>query len=59
MKNYLKTYYSEEMRPKSDYPKKLVKYLTSLYLDSSHKSILDVACGRGDQLKAFLRLGNK
>jgi len=37
----------------------LVKYLTSLYLDSSHKSILDVACGRGDQLKAFSEIGKQ
>jgi len=27
MKNYLKTYYSDKMRPKSDYPDKLAKYL--------------------------------
>jgi len=59
MKNYLKTYYSEEMRPKSDYPEKLVKYLTGKYLDNSHKLILDVACGRGDQLKEFSKIGKQ
>ena len=59
MKNYLKTYYSEDMRAKSDYPEKLAKYLTSLYLGSSHKSMLDVACGRGDQLRAFSGIGKQ
>jgi len=59
MKNYLKTYYSEEMRPKSNYPEKLAKYLTSSYLDNSHKSMLDVACGRGDQLRAFSGIGKQ
>jgi len=59
MKNYLKTYYSEEMRPKSDYPEKLVKYLVNKYLDDSHNLILDVACGRGDQLRAFSKLGKQ
>ena len=53
MKNYLKTYYSEAMRPKSDYPEKLAKHLTVLYLDDSHDSIVDIACGRGDYLRAF------
>ena len=59
MNNYLKTYYSEERRPKSDYPEKLAKYLTDRYLDNSHKLILDVACGRGDQLRAFSGIGKK
>ena len=59
MKNYLKTYYSEVMRPKSDYPEKLAKYLTSLYLDNSHRLILDIACGRGDHLRAFSEIGKQ
>ena len=59
MKNYLKTYYSEEKRPKTDYPDKLVKYLSDTYFDGSHKSGLDIACGRGDQMRAFSDLGKK
>lgn len=57
MKNYLKTYYSEDKRPKSNYPEKLIQHLSSKYFDESHKSILDMACGRGDQMKAFSNLG--
>ena len=59
MRNYLKTYYSEKMRPKSDYPDKLAEYLTNLYLNDTHNSIVDIACGRGDYLKAFSRLNKQ
>ena len=57
MKNYLKTYYSFDKRPKSNYPEKLIKYLSENYFNESHKSILDMACGRGDQMRAFSDLG--
>ena len=57
MKNYLKTYYSFDKRPKSNYPEKLITYLSESYFNESHKSILDMACGRGDQMRAFSDLG--
>lgn len=59
MKNYLKTYYSDSMRPKSDYPDKLSRYLTDKYMDDSHDSMVDIACGRGDYLKSFSNLKKK
>lgn len=57
MKNYLKTYYSDKKRPKSNYPNQLIQHLYKTYFDETHKSILDIACGRGDQLRAFAKLG--
>lgn len=59
MKNYLNTYYSEEKRPRTDYPVKLIEYLINKYFNSSHEKVLDIACGRGDQLRAFSLLGKK
>jgi SAM-dependent methyltransferase len=58
MKNYLKTYYSEEKRPYTDYPFLLASYLKLNYFNSS-KTILDIACGRGELLRAFNNLGMK
>jgi 2-polyprenyl-3-methyl-5-hydroxy-6-metoxy-1,4-benzoquinol methylase len=57
MSDYLKTYYTDDMRPKTDYPNKLAAYISEKYLDSSHKKLLDLGCGRGDQLRAFAALG--
>ncbi|WP_443640374.1 methyltransferase domain-containing protein [Candidatus Njordibacter sp. Uisw_039] len=57
MSDYLTTYYSEERRPTSDYPLKLAKYISEKYLDASHKKLLDIGCGRGDQLRAFSAAG--
>jgi SAM-dependent methyltransferase len=57
MSDYLETYYSSEMRPNTDYPLKLATHISEMYLDSSHKKLLDLGCGRGDQLRAFAALG--
>jgi SAM-dependent methyltransferase len=58
MSDYLKTYYTDDMRPKTDYPLKLAQYISSTYLDASHKKLLDLGCGRGDQLRAFFAVGH-
>ena len=57
MFDYLKTFYTEEMRPKTDYPIKLASHISQKYLDNSHKKLLDLGCGRGDQLRAFKSIG--
>jgi len=57
MSDYLKTYYSDEVRTESDYPVKLASYISETYLDESHKKLLDLGCGRGDQLRAFASIG--
>jgi len=56
MKNYLKTYYSTEMRPVSDYPLLLASYLKENYIHNS-QNLVDIACGRGDYLRAYSKLG--
>lgn len=57
MSNYLKTFYSKEKRPYNDYPLKLASHITENFLKNDHKSLLDIGCGRGDQLKAFAEKG--
>lgn len=57
MSDYLKTYYTNEMRPKTDYPVKLARHISETYFDGSHKKLLDLGCGRGDQLRAFASMG--
>ena len=57
MSNYLNTFYSKEKRPYTDYPLKLATHLKNNYLETKHKILLDIGCGRGDQLKAFSEIG--
>jgi len=54
--NYLKTYYSYEKKPISNYPNLLASYLSNQYMGNV-ESIIDIACGRGDFLNAFNELG--
>ena len=61
--NYLKTFYNFDKRPQSDYPKLLVNHLSARFFQDyfdGHQyrgKVLDVACGRGDQLRAFSEIG--
>ena len=54
--NYLKNVYSNDRRPKSNYPDKLVNYLISTHKLQKGK-ILDLGCGRGELLDAFHKAG--
>jgi len=56
MRNYLRTYYSDEMRPVSEYPFLLASHLKDKYINNS-KNLVDIACGRGDFLRSFSKLG--
>ena len=57
MSNYLKTFYSQEKRPYNDYPLKLASHVSKNFLEKEHKTLIDIGCGRGDQLKAFAEIG--
>tara|TARA_A100000164_G_scaffold380712_1_gene429226 strand:- start:3150 stop:3866 length:717 start_codon:yes stop_codon:yes gene_type:complete len=54
---YLKVIYSEERKPKNEYPKSLASYLKELNINDEG-AILDVGCGRGDLMRAFHELGH-
>lgn len=55
---YLEVIYSEERKPKNDYPRLLAEYLKRLHLNGKG-AMLDVGCGRGDLLNEFYDLGFK
>lgn len=57
-KNYLEISYDEKKLPKTDYPRKLVKFLFNQYLKKTG-SIVDVGCGRGEFLENFKKIGFK
>ena len=54
--DYLSVSYSTKSKPVTSYPLDLITYLTSR-LGISRGSVIDVGCGRGDQLLAFQKLG--
>ncbi len=57
MKNYISTIYNESERPKTDYPKHLVKYLFNKFHLKRGQTFLEPGCGRGDFLIEFKKLG--
>ena len=59
MTDYLDVSYSLKKKPITDYPDKLAKYICDNYYNKKEGFLLDVGCGRGDQLLAFERLGFK
>lgn len=59
MTDYLDVSYSIKKKPLTNYPKKLAKYICDNYYNKKRGSLLDVGCGRGDQLLAFEKLGFK
>ena len=58
MKNsYLNTHYSKELRPYTDFPKKLSTHIADNFFKSRKGKLLDVCCGRGDFLETYDQLG--
>ena len=55
--NYLELVYNPDDNPYTEYPKKLVKYLTQRYQMKPGDKFLELGCGRGDFLNEFTRFG--
>ena len=53
---YLSKNYSNTLKPKNDYPKKLANHIARNYFGNNKGSLLDVGCGRGDLLRGFKEL---
>jgi SAM-dependent methyltransferase len=53
---YLEVIYNEKRRPKTDYPAKLAVHIRDKWYGGTGK-LLDIGCGRGDNLKAFSEVG--
>ena len=54
---YLATSYSQDNRPLSPYVKVMSRHLYETVFGSRTGSLLDIGCGRGDQMRAFAELG--
>ena len=55
--NYLEVVYNPDDKPYTEYPKKLVKYLTQRYQMKPGDKFLELGCGRGDFLNEFTEFG--
>jgi SAM-dependent methyltransferase len=53
---YMRLKYSERRAPRTGYPDRLVRHLTATTFGQPGK-LVDLGCGRGDQLEAFRRAG--
>mgnify|MGYP001191238599 CR=1 FL=1 len=52
---YIDTVYDENLKPFTEYPKKLVSYLVERFkINKKNDKLLDVGCGRGEFLNAFI-----
>ena len=56
---YIDIVYSENKKPFSNYPEKLIKYLTKTYNLDTKSKILEMGCGRGEFINEFTKLGMK
>ena len=56
-KNYLETIYNVEDKPITNYPNKLIIYLIKRFKLEKNQKILELGCGRGDFLNAFVNNG--
>lgn len=56
-KNYIDVVYNDSIRPFTDYPRKLSKFLYKKYNLKKGDKLLEVGCGRGEFLKGFIELG--
>ena len=56
---YVDIIYNTKDRPFNDYPNKLINHLISIYELEKNSKLLEIGCGRGDFLKAFVESGMK
>ena len=57
MDSYLEVVYDKTSHPKSQYPKKLCRYLFNYFNMSKNMNLLEVGCGYGEFLKCFQEIG--
>ena len=57
MAGYLSVIYGKDVRPYTDYPSKLIKYLFDRFEMKEGMKILEPGCGRGEFLRVFKSLG--
>jgi SAM-dependent methyltransferase len=57
MANYIDIHFNKNIRPVTDYPKKLCRYLFQRYEIKQGMTLLDAGCGRGDFMIEFQKLG--
>jgi ubiquinone/menaquinone biosynthesis C-methylase UbiE len=57
MPDYVAITYDEKRTPKTDYPLQMAKYLANRFNLKSGATFLEIACGRGDFLRAFNCIG--
>jgi len=57
MADYLKVVYDNDVRPYTDYPSQLVRYLFHRFNMHQDMKILEPGCGRGEFLREFKKLG--
>jgi 2-polyprenyl-3-methyl-5-hydroxy-6-metoxy-1,4-benzoquinol methylase len=54
---YLATSYSHQNRPLNPYVRHMSRHLHQTVFEGRQGTLLDIGCGRGDQLRAFAELG--
>lgn len=54
---YLETVYNDNLRPITNYPSKLIKYLIKRFNLKKNQKILELGCGRGEFLNEFCQSG--
>lgn len=57
MSDYIKVVYDDKLRPYTDYPRKLARFLFDSYGMQTGQTLLEPGCGRGEILKCFRDLG--
>jgi SAM-dependent methyltransferase len=55
--DYVAITYDERRTPKTEYPFQLARYLQKRFALRTESSFLEIACGRGDFLRAFNKIG--
>ena len=55
--DYVNTIYDENLKPFTNYPGKLAKYLISRLNMNQGSKILELGCGRGEFINAFIEGG--
>lgn len=55
--DYLDVSYSQSRKPENDYPRQLCSRIADRYFERRSGTLLDVGCGRGDQIRALADMG--